>query len=263
MIVWGGKPGSDTENAWRGGRYHPAKGWSPLSRANEPIERTYAHTAVWGGDKMIVFGGFGVRRVSDVGVPGVPLRSEAGTAGSEMSSEGAPGGRGQHTAVWTGKEMIVSGVGSTSPGACRRWCGTDTVAVSTRYADLLVADGRHGRGGAALPAHRRLGERAGTGSRPSLILWGGLAERVGDASASLSTGATYDPDTDRWTLYPAAGAPAARCQQVAVWTGSGCLLLWGGADVHAIDTHLSGRRRTAGAVRAGRLHHQVLERGPS
>ena len=70
--------------------------------------------------------------------------------------------------------------------------------------------------------------------RGRLIVWGGLTERVGDASASLSTGATYDPDTDRWTLLPAAGAPAARCQHVAVWTGSE-MLLWGGADVHAMD----------------------------
>ena len=254
MIVWGGKPGSDTENAWRGGRYHPAKGWSPLSRANEPIERTYAHTAVWGGDKMIVFGGFGVRRVSDVGVPGVPLRSEAGTAWSEMSSEGAPGGRGQHTAVWTGKEMIVSG-----------WA----LHLRARAADGAGRTRWPFRPGTPICWSPMAGMGAGGPRYLHTAVWAsgpapgrGRLDPVGRAGRARGR-RERQPEHRRHvrsrhgplTLYPAAGAPAARCQQVAVWTGSGCLLLWGGADVHAIDIHLSGRRRTAGAVRAGRLHH--------
>ena len=55
MIVWGGSYGSPTFNT--GGRYNPSTdSWTATSTINAPMPE-YAHTAVWTGSEMIVWGG--------------------------------------------------------------------------------------------------------------------------------------------------------------------------------------------------------------
>jgi N-acetylneuraminic acid mutarotase len=44
----------------------------------------------------------------------------------------------------------------------------------------------------------------------------------------LNTGGSYNATSNTWTPVTTSGAPAARYQQVAVWTGSE-MVLWGGA----------------------------------
>lgn len=53
-----------------------------------------------------------------------------------------------------------------------------------------------------------------------MIVWGGASPLAGD-------GARYSPTADSWTLLPAAGAPSARVNHTAVWTGSD-MIVWGG-----------------------------------
>jgi N-acetylneuraminic acid mutarotase len=60
-----------------------------------------------------------------------------------------------------------------------------------------------------------------------MIVWGGTPD---------STGARYDPDTDRWKRISTVGAPDPRYWHTALWTGRQ-MIVWGGFDaVHAFDT---------------------------
>src|SRR5438067_7410575 len=78
--------------------------WTPTSLTNAPAARS-AHTAVWTGSEMIVWGGSN----------GTPLntggRYNPSTDTWTPTSIGVntPVGRYSHTAVWTGSEMIVWG----------------------------------------------------------------------------------------------------------------------------------------------------------
>jgi len=56
MIVWGGSNGF-TGRFNTGGRYDPGiDSWTPTNTLNAPEERS-AHTAVWTGTEMLVWGG--------------------------------------------------------------------------------------------------------------------------------------------------------------------------------------------------------------
>src|SRR5207249_1263416 len=78
--------------------------WTATSLTNAPVARS-AHTAVWTGSKMIVWGGFNGSSVLNTGG-----RYNPGTdSWTATSTTNAPADRERHTAVWTGTEMIVWG----------------------------------------------------------------------------------------------------------------------------------------------------------
>jgi hypothetical protein len=106
MIVWGGHaPGEDVNT---GGRYNPSTdSWIATSIINAPEGRD-SHTAVWTGNEMIVWGG------TDFLPPEVVLNTggrynPTTDAWNATSLVNAPLSRHNHTAVWTGSEMIVWG----------------------------------------------------------------------------------------------------------------------------------------------------------
>ena len=101
MIVWGG----NEENT--GGRYNPTtNSWVATSTANAPIGRD-SHTAVWTGGEMIVWGGSQDDRNTDMNTGGrYNSSTDTWTATSVIN---VPHPRTDHTAVWTGSEMIVWG----------------------------------------------------------------------------------------------------------------------------------------------------------
>ena len=106
MIVWGGfsgDPGSPYQKT--GARYDPVSdSWTPTLLLPAPSRRV-AHTAVWTGNEMIVWGGF---NGSSVLVSGGRYDPATNTW-TPTSTAGAPPGAWFHTAVWTGNEMIVWG----------------------------------------------------------------------------------------------------------------------------------------------------------
>jgi len=126
MIVWGGADSGlyDANNLNTGGRYNPATNtWTATSVNNAPLPRA-AHTAVWTGDEMIIWGGGA--KVSPYWLntggrydPVTDLWSSTSTTGN------VPTGRNAHVAVWTGSEMIVwggnDGFGYSNSGG--RYCG--------------------------------------------------------------------------------------------------------------------------------------------
>ena len=103
MIVWGGT--GDTT----GGRYNPGTDtWNATSTgANVPSPRVF-HTAVWTGTEMIVWGGDDGSSNNQFNTGG---RYNPATNAWTATSTGAnvPSPREWHTAVWTGRAMIVWG----------------------------------------------------------------------------------------------------------------------------------------------------------
>jgi N-acetylneuraminic acid mutarotase len=106
MIVWGGvdETFNDTNT---GGRYNPSTdSWVATSLNNAPSPRD-SQTAVWTGSEMIVWGGVFCCPAIDFDTGG---RYNATTdSWTPTSTANPPLARWDHTAVWTGGEMIAWG----------------------------------------------------------------------------------------------------------------------------------------------------------
>jgi len=130
---------------------------------------------------------------------------------------GAPVARADHSAIWTGAEMIVWG-GLAATGI------PNTQTLTNRGARYDPAtDGWTAVSTIGAPDARHMHTAVWSGS--TMIVWGGY-----DLSAHASrTGGRYDVITDSWTPSTVVDAPSARFSHVAVWDGSE-MLIWGGCD---------------------------------
>jgi len=106
MIVWGGVD-STFSDCNTGGRYNPSTdSWMTTSIANAPSPRD-SHSAVWTGTEMIVWGGIFCFPCVDFDTGG---RYDPGTDSWVPTSVAkVPFARENHTAIWTGSEMMVWG----------------------------------------------------------------------------------------------------------------------------------------------------------
>jgi N-acetylneuraminic acid mutarotase len=105
MIVWGGTTRLRGLNT--GGRYNPSTdSWVATTIHNAPQGR-YFHTAVWTdtGGEMIVWGGTVATGDLDTGGRYNPSTD----SWIATTTNNAPDGRIDHTAVWTGSEMVIWG----------------------------------------------------------------------------------------------------------------------------------------------------------
>jgi Kelch motif len=181
--------------------------WAGTTTSNAPTAR-YAHTAVWTGSEMIVWGGFdGQTTYFNTGRKYNPS-TDSWTA---TSLRDAPAARLSHSAVWTGTEMIVWGglanggyvnSGGRYNPATDSWTATTTINA---------------------PEAREIHTAVWIGSE--MIAWGGFS-----VSGTLNTGGRYNPSTDTWTATATTNAPENRDTQTAVWTGSE-MIIWGGDNI--------------------------------
>jgi hypothetical protein len=208
MIVWGGwrETGSSFENT--GGRYNPAtNSWAPTSTAAGCPAARQAHTAVWTGTQMIVWGGTSnLSTGSNTGGRYTPA-TDSWTATSTGTN--VPAARFNHAAVWTGSQMIVWG-GQT--GGFLNTGGRYTPSTDTWLPTST---------GANVPNGASLATTVWTGSQ--MIVFGGAG------GAATNAGARYQPSNDSWIPISATGAPSARSNHSAVWTGLE-MLTWGGTN---------------------------------
>jgi N-acetylneuraminic acid mutarotase len=179
--------------------------WTAISSTGAPANR-YHHTAVWTGSEMIVWGGFGMISPGPLNTGGRYNPSTDSWAAT--STANAPDARFDHTAVWTGSEMIVWGGDYFGPLS-------DTGGRYNPTTDSWTATSN------ALGT-RSLHTAVWTGSE--MIVWGGIACAGGCYSNS---GGRYNPGTDSWTATSLIGAPAGRDQHTAAWAGSE-MIVWGG-----------------------------------
>jgi N-acetylneuraminic acid mutarotase len=210
MIVWGGTTGGGGIRT--GGRYDPATDvWSPTTILGPPTAATarQAHTAVWAGGSMVVWGGYAV-----FGSPlGTGRRYNPMTdTWATLTTLDAPSPRYGHTAISTGAQMIVWGGDGGTDGIQNSGGRYDPVANTWSPVSLLDA-----------PAPRYWHTAVWSGSR--MIVWGGT-----DASQVLSTGGLYDPATDTWASVSTINAPSSRYGHTGVWAGSR-MVIWGGNEL--------------------------------
>jgi N-acetylneuraminic acid mutarotase len=149
MIVWGG---AGDNNVNTGGRYNPSTdSWTPTSLTNVPDAR-WQHTAVWTSSEMIVWGGYGGYYGGAVNTGGRYSPNTDSWTATSLSN--APTARAGHTAVWTGRIMIVWGGYENTGG--RYSPSTDSWTATS----LTNA-----------PSARAVHTAAWTGSE--MIVWGG------------------------------------------------------------------------------------------
>ena len=180
--------------------------WTATSLTNAPAARS-AHTAVWTGSEMIIWGGFNF----NIGYLNTGGRYNPSTdSWTATSLTNAPAPRDSHTAVWTGSEMIVWGGSVGFPNYFNTGGRYDPITNSWTATSTTSA-----------PAGRGQHTAVWTGSE--MIVWGG-----GDTNGNLlNTGGRYNPSRDSWTASSTANAPAGRYLHTAVWTGSQ-MIVWGG-----------------------------------
>lgn len=122
MVVWGGTERRADDGAGHfndGAAYDPATDmWRGVPPA--PIPGRYSHSAVWTGDRMIVWGG------ADTLASDAPPRTLSDGASLDPATgewtalpAGPLASRYQHNAVWIGEEMLVAG------GCCRDSASAD------------------------------------------------------------------------------------------------------------------------------------------
>ena len=269
MIVWGGGDSA-------GGRYDPmTDSWTATSITGAPMARG-RHTAVWTGDRMIVWGGVGFvesnGQMQQTGLADGCSYDPIADAWETISASGAPSGRSEHKAVWTGSHMLVwggfdwqanaaLGTGGRYDPVSDHWqVVSGTNAPSPRYAHTAVWSGSRmvvwggrdlssslGTGGRydptqnswqatsllSAPSARRFHSAVWTGER--MLIWGGRTSS--SALTSVATGGRYDPVDDAWQATSTMGAPVARSSHSAVWTGD-VMVVWGGQrpDGFYLDT---------------------------
>ena len=185
--------------------------WTATSTSGAPSARR-AHTAVWTGTEMILWGGLG----ENTGGRYDPS-TDTWTA---TSTTNAPSGRQFHTAVWTGSEMIIWGGqnGGTFFNTGGRYNPSSDTWAATSASNA--------------PSGRYFHTAVWTGSE--MIVWGGT-----DNSNHVNTGGRYNPGTDSWVATSTANAPDGRELHSAVWTGNE-MIVWGGTDESG-DLNTGGR----------------------
>lgn len=138
------------------------------------------------------------------------LRSCVTDSWSATSTVGAPSPRYTHdTGIWTGSEFVVWGGfdgalffndGGRYNPATDSWRTTGVCPIEGRNSEGAVWTGRE------------------------VIVWGGRGSGLFNY---LDSGGRYDPVTNTWRVTSPVGAPHARSDLLAVWTGTQ-MIVWGG-----------------------------------
>ena len=218
MLVWSGRNNNGYLND--GGLYDPETDtWHPLLTANPPSARSRA-TAVWTGYWTLVWGGQGPLGELNTGGRLAVVLGRFPTTWTPISHVGAPAGRSDHSAVWTGNRMIIwggnragipLGDGASYDPTTDQWTPISSAhAPSARSQHTAVWTGRE------------------------MLIWGGHGP-----AGSLASGGAYDPVTDSWRELNQGGTPLPRGLHTAAWSGEE-LLVFGG---HASGSPLSALQR--------------------
>jgi N-acetylneuraminic acid mutarotase len=227
------------------------------------------HTAVWTGREMIIWGG-------GFGDPFTPYNTggrynPSTGAWTSTTRVNAPSPRGDHSAVWTGSEMIIWGGGdctvctvgtggrynpatdtwtatSTVNAPSQRgshtvvWTGTEMIIWGGRWGDTVNTGGRYNpttnswtpTSTMNAPTARYLHSAVWTGTQ--MIIWGGEEE----FPHYVNTGGRYNPSTNSWTSITTTNAPIGRYRHRAVWTGSQ-MIVWGGSEYYDLNLNSGGK----------------------
>ena len=237
FIVWGGYGAVGTLN--NGGRYQVStQSWLPLADTGAPAAR-YANAAIWTGARMLVWGGHNNTGILNDGA----LYDPASDSWSALGLSGAPAARYSAASVLAGDTVLVWG-GQGATGALGDGASLAlTSGVPSAWSAITTTGAPSARSGHAA---------AWTGSK--LIVWGGI-----QGGTYLNDGGIYDPAVGQggtWAAMSTTGAPAARENHAAVWTGSELVVIGGEgvsgslADSHAYNPATDTWRSLSGSTGA-------------
>ena len=271
MIVW---------DEGVGGRYNPITDtWAPVSTDTGCPSPRFEHTAVWTGSLMLIWGGTWCNQGSDGSAGCYDLNTGGGYDPVAdrwyfiPHGQNCPSARSDHTAVWTGTEMIIWGGDNEDNTGGRynlekgEWTATSTVSncpLKRAYHTvvwtgkemivwggdsggfLLNTGGRYNPAsdswlptslGADHPSFRSEDTAIWTGNE--MILWGGYDPAIDDGA---DTGWKYQPAADSWfSISIGSECPSGRRMQTAVWSGAE-MIIWGGQDYQSSECLNSGGR---------------------
>jgi ankyrin repeat protein/N-acetylneuraminic acid mutarotase len=242
MLVWGGY--TDSHSRYQGahadahlntgGRYDPsADSWKTITSQGAPSKR-FAHTMIWTGKQMIVWGGGNTTKALNDGGRYNPARD----FWRPVSTDGAPSPRLSHVAVWTGKEMLVWG------GTTRE---TDAQSVYFENGARYNPEADTWRPISTIGAPKGRVSATAVWTGTEMLVWGGVNDAQvangGDFNRFVGTGARYNPATDTWTELTLTGAPSPRLT-TGVWTGEGLLTFGGYNGTHLNDCWFYSLSRT-------------------
>lgn len=215
MIVWGGLNGSYSPIYGDGARYNPViDSWQRMSMVGAPSAR-YAHTAVWTGTEMIIWGGVGATG----GILSDGARYNPATdTWAPLSGSDAPSKRFAHVAVWTGSRMIV-------------WGGSGGSYISTGGSYDPVTDTWTAIDSFCAPFG--LFEQRAVWTGTKMIVWGG---GLNGTTSNTGDGSEYDPIDNTWARISVTGAPSTRLEYTAIWAGS-TMIIWGGGGIDGTVTN--------------------------
>lgn len=260
MVVWAGRT-LDAGVSNTGGAYSPSTdSWNPTSTGTDCPSGRWLFTAVWTGTEMVVWGGEDY--ADQMLNTGGRYNPTSDTWAATSLGPNCPSPRAEHSAVWTGTDMIIWGgrdsttsfntggrynplangwVPTSTAGLCPSprvdhsaiWTGTEMIvwgangAANTGGRYNPVSDSWSATStGAGCPTPRTWHAAIWTGSR--MIVWGGLGA-PGDPDGQIkNTGGQYDPTTNSWTpTSTASPCPYGRFLAYALWTGDE-MIIWGG-----------------------------------
>ncbi|MFK8012739.1 MAG: hypothetical protein AB8B80_11900, partial [Marinicellaceae bacterium] len=261
MIIWGGVlPGNILTQT--GARYNPSNdSWLPTNiGANVPSQRT-AHTAIWTGTEMIIWGG---RDSIDTINTGGRYNPVSNTWEPTKLDSSTPQGKYSHSAVWTGTEMIIFGgfvyeffiPAKTNTGG--RYNPDDDTWINTNHQTLARADhfafwtgiemivlsepnDGGNRGSIYSPTFDSWTDITDVGlvynyrvsssvifTGTDIIIWGGNIDST--STGMTNTGNRYNLDSNTWTVTGfGINVPSFRQKHTAIWTGTE-MIIWGGND---------------------------------
>ncbi len=232
LIVWAGCRTGYT----LGGRFNlEASAWStfapPPGYEDNLWHDTYSPiwaSAVWTGEAVLFWGGHqaGVTSATPTSLPPEEETLDDGflyypeeDRWEFLNATQRPAGRWRHAALWTGEGLYVyGGVGGALGEPVY---GGAYLDFSTREWHPLPTEGMPEA--SSFPP-----SLVWTGSK--LLAWGGaIYDKAAQAMLYYGTGAAYDPKTGRWSPLSTRGAPTARHEHLAVWTGRE-MVIWGGVN---------------------------------
>ena len=204
MIIWGGR--NQEQPVEGGGRFNPRLNlWISMSRNNSPSPR-FNQTMIWTGKEAIVWGGY-ISKPPISTAQGYRYRPER-DEWTVVSEQSAPVIRENHTAVWTGSEMILWG-GNSGDTHLNTGARYDPRTDSWRSMSALDA-----------PSPRKLHTGLWTGKE--MLVWGGEGADGNPADWGL-----YDPTTDSWKTVKPAKGPQPRTNHGLIRTPHGLILTGG------------------------------------
>jgi N-acetylneuraminic acid mutarotase len=183
MIIWGG--GTNLigygQRFQDGARYRPASDtWTSMASSGAAEPRS-AHTAVWTGSEMLVWGGatHGGATISSGG-----RYRPASNSWLSVSEAGVPAARKSHAGHWTGSKLLVWGGIADADVYLKSGGQYDPVTDSWQATPLMGA-----------PSGRSVFGSVWTGNE--FLLWGGFTAY----STETDDGYSYDPNMGWFYLY--------------------------------------------------------------